>query len=47
MNEKYRLVIEMEAEMRRCNALADDRKFPTEIGVMPMDALSSPIKLAR
>jgi DNA-directed RNA polymerase subunit alpha len=37
----------MEAEVGRGYALADDRKFTTEIGVIPIDALYSPVKLAR
>ncbi|MDR2372104.1 MAG: DNA-directed RNA polymerase subunit alpha [Puniceicoccales bacterium] len=47
LNEKRRLLIEMEAEVGRGYALADDRKFTTEIGVIPIDALYSPVKLAR
>jgi DNA-directed RNA polymerase subunit alpha len=47
INEKRRLSMEMEAEFGRGHALADDRKFTTEIGVIPIDALYSPVKLAR
>jgi DNA-directed RNA polymerase subunit alpha len=47
ISEKRRLIIEMEAEVGRGYALADDRKFTTEIGVIPIDALYSPVKLAR
>jgi DNA-directed RNA polymerase subunit alpha len=47
LNEKRHLLIEMEAEVGRVYALADDRKFTTEIGVIPIDALYSPVKLAR
>jgi DNA-directed RNA polymerase subunit alpha len=47
ISEKRRLMIEMEAEVGRGYALADDRKFTTEIGVIPIDALYSPVKLAR
>ncbi|MDR1590542.1 MAG: DNA-directed RNA polymerase subunit alpha [Puniceicoccales bacterium] len=47
INEKRHLIIEMEAEVGRGYALADDRKFTTEIGVIPIDALYSPVKLAR
>jgi DNA-directed RNA polymerase subunit alpha len=47
LNEKRHLLIEMEAEVGRGYALADDRKFTTEIGVIPIDALYSPVKLAR
>ncbi|MDR0740243.1 MAG: DNA-directed RNA polymerase subunit alpha [Puniceicoccales bacterium] len=47
LNEKRRLLIEMEAEVGRGYALADDRKFTTEIGVIPIDALYSPVRLAR
>ncbi|MDR2812909.1 MAG: DNA-directed RNA polymerase subunit alpha [Puniceicoccales bacterium] len=47
INEKRRLLMEMEAEVGRSYALADDRKFTTEIGVIPIDALYSPVKLAR
>jgi DNA-directed RNA polymerase subunit alpha len=47
INEKRHLIIEMEAEVGRGYALADERKFTTEIGVIPIDALYSPVKLAR
>ncbi|MDR2806635.1 MAG: DNA-directed RNA polymerase subunit alpha [Puniceicoccales bacterium] len=47
INEKRRLVIEMKAEIGRGYALADDRKFTTDIGIIPIDALYSPVKLAR
>jgi DNA-directed RNA polymerase subunit alpha len=47
INEKRRLVMEMEAEVGRGYALADDRKFTTDIGIIPIDALYSPVKLAR
>jgi DNA-directed RNA polymerase subunit alpha len=46
INEKRRLLMEMEAEVGRGYALADERKFKTEIGVIPIDALYSPVKLA-
>jgi DNA-directed RNA polymerase subunit alpha len=47
INEKRHLVIEMEANMGRGYALADERKFTTDIGIIPIDALYSPVKLAR
>lgn len=47
LNEKQHFVVEMKAEMGRGYALADDRKFTTDIGEIPVDALFSPVKLAR
>lgn len=47
IDEKRPLQIEMEAEVGRGYALADERKFTTDIGVIPIDALYSPVKLAR
>ena len=47
VNEKRPIRMEMEAEVGRGYALADDRKFTTDIGVIPIDALYSPVKLAR
>jgi DNA-directed RNA polymerase subunit alpha len=47
INEKRHLLMEMEAEVGRGYALADNRKFTTGIGVIPIDALYSPVKLAR
>ncbi|MDE6576187.1 MAG: DNA-directed RNA polymerase subunit alpha [Opitutales bacterium] len=47
INEKRRLFMEMEAEVGRGYALADERKFTTDIGIIPIDALYSPVKLAR
>ncbi|MDR1435499.1 MAG: DNA-directed RNA polymerase subunit alpha [Puniceicoccales bacterium] len=47
INEARHLFIEMEAEVGRGYALADDRKFTTDIGTIPIDALYSPVKLAR
>jgi DNA-directed RNA polymerase subunit alpha len=47
ISEKRRLIIEMEVEVGRGYALVNDRKFTTEIGVIPIDALYCPVKLAR
>lgn len=47
LSDKKHFTVEMEAELGRGYALADDRKFTTDIGVIPIDALFSPVKLAR
>jgi DNA-directed RNA polymerase subunit alpha len=47
IKEKHSLLKEMEAEVGRGYAVADNRKFATEIRAIPTDALYSTVKLAR